>query len=328
MNKRNIALAILLSLVFLNIHCSDKKKTVRDEEPNSGSDPKITLKIKYPPGKFVMVQDQDMDMDMTIVADGKTQKQPVKQKMQQWMSLDVSQPDKQGNTTIGMTFDRMRQEVKAGANNIVLDTNDKKAMASNPAAKALEGLLDANITMKMTADGKVLSVGGMDKMWNSMAKDDPQLAAQMKKQMGSEAITKLCTQAMQMSPKEPVGVGAVWYSDMKMPIPVIGEMNIETKYKIKSIEKTGAGQIATFTVHAIMTTDTAKEMKVGTASMEINSMDMDMNGKVRINVDTGLMIDSTMDMSGDFDMAISEGGKKMEMSAKIKGTQKMTITKK
>lgn len=330
MKVRNAALAIVLSLAVVQIQCSGKKESVRDEEANTGSGEKITLKIKYPPGKFEMVGDQKMKIDMTMKPKGgEPRDQAMDQRMQQWMGLDVSGPDAQGNTTMTMRFKRFRQEMKGGPINMVLDTNDKAALAANPAGQVFAAMLETELTMRMDRDGNVLEVKGMDEMWDRIALGNPQMAqmaAQLKQQFGGKTMAKMHTQAMQMAPKEPVGVGAVWYSDMKMPMPVLGEMTVDTKYKLISANKTDAGTIAVFTVHAIMTTDTAKTTKIGPASMEFKAIDMDMAGKVKVNVDTGLMLEQTMDMSGSFEMTVGAGDQEMEMEARLTGTQKTTIT--
>jgi len=169
----------------------------------------------------------------------------------------------------------------------------------------------------------------MDEMWDRIARRNPQMAqmvGQLKQQLGSEAMAGMHTQAMRMAPKEPVGVGAVWYYDVKMPVPMLGEMTVDTKCKLISVDKTDAGTIAVFSVHAIMNTESAKTTKIGPGSMTFKAINMDMTGQVKGNVDTGLMLEQTMNLSGGFEMTAGAGNQQMEVEAKMTGTQKTTIT--
>ena len=330
MKVRNAPLALVLSLAVVQIQCSGKKESVRDEDPNAGSGPKITLKIKYPPGKFEMVGDLKMKIDMKVKPKGGEPKdQPMDYRMQQWVDLDVSRPDAQGNTTMTMRFKRLRREIRGGPIQKVLDTNNKAALAADPAGQVFAAMLESKLTMRMDRDGNVLEVKGMDEMWDRVALGNArmaQMAAKLKQQLGGKAVARMFTLTMQMAPKEPVGIGDVWYSDVKMPVPMVGEMDIKTKYKLISLGKTDAGTIAVFGTHAIMTTENGRTTKIGPGSMTLKAMDIDMTGQVKVNVDTGLMLEQIMDVSGGLEMTGGAGDQKMEMEGTLTGTQKTTIT--
>ena len=327
MSKKRIHYFTVISIILSSAYSFAAQNTVKDEEESSGSDPKITLKLTYPPGKYVVHQGQVMDMNMKIQQGGNTQNQAVKQKQDMWMGLDVSSPDSSGNKKATMTFTRMRQEMNIGPQNIIIDTADEKTMKNNMMAGAFLPLMKIKLTMTISPEGKVIEIKGMEEYFKNLAKQNPQMAQQMKQSLGDKALARIYTQVFDMSPKKPIGVGAVWYSNIKMPVPMMGDSEIKTKYKLQKIHKDQAAPKADIAVHAKMEIKDGKGANVNNMNLKVSEMSMDMKGNAIINIKTGMLSKQSMDIVGGFKMSIKGPQGPVNMDGTFKGKQNVTFSK-
>ncbi|MBT3198894.1 MAG: hypothetical protein HN350_03165 [Phycisphaerales bacterium] len=326
--KATVWTILTILLGMSQIHCSGRDDgPIRDEEASNGVEPRVSLTVKYPIGKYEMIQDQDMTTKGTVKAGSKKQKMNTTQQMKQWMDVDVT-PDSDGKVLITMGFNRIRQETTGGPMGGVIDTDDSASIARNPAGKVLRAMKGAKITMKCDTDGKVTDVQGMNDLWDRVAREDPQLApmiGQFKNTIGDKQMGEIIGRSQEYMPSEPVGVGAVWYAQFTMPIPMAGDMECEAKCKLISLTPSASGQIATIKMRARVLSQGAKSTSMGPASIKVKSMDLIMNGTMEINADTGLLMKQSIDLDGAMSMTISAQGNNVEMDATIIGTQEATV---
>ncbi len=317
---------IVMVLVAVFAGCSKEEPFEREPE-STGSDPKVTLKVRYPQGTFAMTSLQDMDMKVKIKTKGNTHNQNVQMAIIVGGNLEVSAPDNAGNTTVVMETTRFRQEMKGGSMNMVLDTDDPGSLDSSPAGKIFKSMVGVRLTMHFDKDWNVTGVDGVEQMWDRMADTDPmarQVFEQLKK-FGSDGFAQTISQYTFVSPKEPVGEGAVWYPKLKMPLPGMGTMSYETKCKLTKLEKTDAGQIATIEMTGAVTTESASDMNFGEGSFKFDEIDMIMKGHGKVNVETGLMVEQVYDIEGNMEMSVTAAGQSMTTSTNMSGTTKTTI---
>jgi len=323
-----LALTILLSAS--QMRCSGKDDgPIRDEEPSNGSEPRVSLSIKYPPGKYEMVQSRDMSTKGTVRVGDRKQAQNSNQKMTQWGEINVT-PDTDGKSTMTMEFKRIRQETKGGPMSGVLDTADPGSLSDNRAAKVLTAMTGTRITMKCDANGKVTNVSGMNDMWDRVGREDPQfrpMVGQLKTATGDKAMGDLINKSQEYLPKEPVGVGAVWYAQFNMPVPIAGDMGCEAKCKLISLKPGAAGRIATIEMRARLTSRGSRTTQLGPGSLKIDSMNMTINGQMELNVDTGLMSKQLTTIDGTMSATVQARGQTVVTDATITGTQKVTFAK-
>jgi len=323
-----MVLAILLSMS--QMQCSGKDDgPIRDEEPSNGSEPRVSLSIKYPPGKYEMVQSQDMNTKGTVRVGKRKQAQNSNQKMTQWAEINVT-PDADGKSTMIMEFKRIRQETKGGPMSGVLDTADPGSLAGNPAARVFTAMTGARIAMKCDANGKVTDVSGMNDMWDRIGREDPQfrpMVAQLKKTLGDKNMGDLINKSQEYLPKGPVGLGAIWYTQFNMPVPIVGDMGCEAKCKLINLKKSAAGQIATIEMRAKLTSKGSQTTELGPGSLKVNSMNMTIKGQMELNVDTGLMSKQSTTIDGTMSATVQSQGQTVLTDAIITGTQEVLFTK-
>ena len=349
MARRWFAAAVMLGIVFAQAGCGPKK-AADDGRPAVAADapaaaeadsaatahkpeeaPKITLKIGFPPGRYEMVQEMDMKMtiDMTMEGQDPPPTQQVNQKMTFWSTMDVSQPDAAGNTTMKVQFTRMKQEMD-GLVQMSLDTDDVESLKNNPLGKMLAGLCETTMTIVVDADGKAIEVKGVDEMWDRMAKDAPAGAGAVigsfKQSMGNNAMARMYTQPMAMAPEEPVGIGSVWRPEITIPMPMMGDMVFRNECELVSIGPADQGYVATVKVSGTATAEKGQKQQFGPASVTIDSMDLDMNGQILVNVDSGVPVDESIDLSGTYDMTSSAGKVEVKMTVSMEGTTRTTVT--
>ena len=109
MRCRTLVLSLTVALIASG--CTNEE-SIWDEPESSGSEPRVTLRIKYPPGRFDLVNEQTTDAVVTIAGAGRSETQRMIQSQLQAVTLEGSQPDADGNTTLTVRFKRIRQEVR------------------------------------------------------------------------------------------------------------------------------------------------------------------------------------------------------------------------
>jgi len=306
---------------------TDSSATVKDPEEA----PKITLKIQFPPGRYEMVQEMDMKMtiDMTMEGQDSPPTQHVNQKITFWSTMDVGQPDAAGNTTMKVQFTRMKQEMD-GLGQMSLDTDDPESLKNNPVGKMLAGLCETTMTIVVDADGKAVEVSGVDEMWDRMAKDAPAGAGAViggfKQSMGDDAMARMYTQPMAMAPREPVGIGSVWRPEITIPMPMMGDMVFRNECELVSVEPADQGHVATIKISGTATAEKGQKQQFGPASVTIDSMDLDMNGQILVNVESGVPVDESIDLSGTFEMTSSTNNVEIRMTVNLEGATRTTVT--
>jgi len=327
MKSRNIALTLIFVMVVASgLQCAIRK-VVRDEPESQGSDPKITLKVKYPPGKYEMVQEQNVNFKAEIEAGEMTLPLDGDQKNIMVNIINVSKPDENGNTIVNIHTKRIRDETSRPVWKVV-DTDNPASLPTGPQGKMLNSLLKADLAIRFDRNWNVLSVTGMEEMWDQLVASDPASApivSEMKKQMGGEAMARIVSESMKLAPDKPVGIGGIWYSEMEMPFPIVGNMKCESKCKLISLENTNQGQIATIKVFGVFTSEDAKGMNIGPAFMEVNSIEFELNGYEKVNVDTGLKFEESHDIKGKFLMTVGSGMQTVEAKLTMSGSLKKTI---
>ncbi len=324
MRYRTLVLSFTVALLALG--CAKEESTWGEGE-SSGSEPRVTLRVQFPPGIFEMVTEQTTDALVTITGGGRTEAQKMTQSNLQAVTLETSQPDADGNTTLTIGFKRLRQEITAPMAS-VFDTDDPSSLTSNPAGEVLAEMLQLPLTIKLDGEGEVVSVTGMEEIWDRLAAANPRSAAAlgaMNQKQDGAAFAKRMTQPMAFAPEGPVGEGAVWYVETTIPVPMVGDSMSRIKCRLVGLEGIGEGQIAVIETIGTITTGDAKRMIVGEVAMEIETISLELDGVMKVLVDTGLLIEQSYDLTGRVRMAIDTGGRSASSRIDLSGKVKTTI---
>ena len=307
LKSRTIGLVLVMMLAASQMQCSreNTQPAIDYEVPSSGVEPRITLKVKYPPGRYRMIQKRSTDT-RTITHTGRQKRnRQINEKTTRWMSVDVmSRPA--GDSMLTVQFDRIRREISDGPKRLIVDSDDK----GSPGAKMLSAMIGSKITMKCNVEGKIVDVqpsGG-----------DPRAAESPKETSAvaefKESVAGVVNKTREYLPGGPVGVGALWYVNPNIDGAPTGSKANQVKCKLVELRKTAAGRIAVIQVSAKSVATTPGAMK------------MNWSGRIEMNADTGLMTKISTSMDGEMSGAHIAEGKPAKTDTKTIGTYEITLT--
>jgi hypothetical protein len=284
-------------------------------EPQAG---KVILEQRYTPGSLEMTLRADVSV---YNKEGEKPAKTGKMSVTMVGGVTNSPPDAQGVRTMQMTVKRMAVSFSSGDKKTAYDSAAPAAGQDGDMAAAFKSLVDAKITIKIGPDGQVQSVA--DEMTDSLAKRDPQKAAQLKSTTGDSLIGSMTgiSKIIGPFPAKPVGPGDEWPANP----PDIGKLGVPFSQTCKflKIENTPTGKIAVLQFKGATTSSkltlTGKNGAEGSANIEVQQA-----GTVRFNVDLGRLEILTMDAYVAFDL-VDEKGQNVKMDSKA--TMEMTLAK-
>ncbi|MFB3890602.1 MAG: DUF6263 family protein [Phycisphaerae bacterium] len=283
---------------------------------------KVTLKQAWPEGTYVMTQTQDMAM--TIPIGGAEQKTKT-------LSTIVAEIGAgkltDAGQTLKMTFKRFTMNMNAGAMKMEYDSADPNT-ADNPMGKVFSAMLDKTIEVTMDAKGKVTKVTGVDKIFEGIADNTPQgqaMLKQMKQSFNDKMMAKMVEQG-DFLPDKPVGKGDTFEKEVTQDMPMVGEARMKVDGKVKDIETTKDGTIATLDLACKLKSD--KPAAAEGAMPGVRKMDMDMKGTSKFNATKGLPVSANMDMKGTIEVGApaKDGEESPAMKITMEGVTRMELT--
>ena len=317
---RRVTLLLLVLSTLVHVQCSKRKKD------NPGVEPRVTIKQSYPPGKYSVV----VDMDQKQKIEGEGSPQTMQSTMTIEMLMDVAEPAADGSTVLKMSYSRFA--MKGSGMNV--DTNGPSPPPGTPQAMADQAyriMIGHELTMKMSAEGEVLSVSGIESLWEKLAASLPQGGAAMleglKGMVNDESLKNVMGGGEEFMPPKAMGDGAVWHTKTTTDAPIIGAIDVDFECEMTELADTPAGKVARIAFNGTMESKGGKSLSVGPAAMEFGEIEMTQEGFIRVNADTGLLVDMEMQQVGTIEMSVQQpGGKKLDMTSDLNQTIKTTIT--
>jgi hypothetical protein len=204
-------------------------------------------------------------------------------------------------------------------------------------AAGMAPMIDKPLSVKMDATGKVVSVSGINEIWDAAAAEDSRMAAMaeaMKEQRGAGYITNMVTWASKMMPPGPVAVGASWDIERPEEMAMLGELAVKRHCTLKEIKSTPAGQVAVIAFTSSVQKDKVERATPGAPmTMTASNIKMDQTGTLEVLLDSGLPLSFAADQKMSMDMLMKPqagaGGEEAEMpptSMSMQQTGKVEIT--
>jgi Tol biopolymer transport system component/peroxiredoxin/DNA-directed RNA polymerase subunit RPC12/RpoP len=280
-------------------------------KPDSlGSEPRVKLIQKFPPGKYEVIQTTTDKSVLTLEGQTVT----TNESQDKWYEVDASEPDASGQTTCIVTVTRIRGSDSSGSS---YDTDIPNSLRGNEAAQiSSRVLLNQQFVLKLGQDGKIVTISGWDRMWDGiideMANDNPiidQMYQQFKQMEKEGYVKKVLGFVDDTIPDEPVGVGSVWHKFTSGNSPLVGAVKVNTQYEFRDIEQTTEGKIAHITCTGTVKQNQSKKTQFGPMSMTFTKWDMEQKGEIHLNVDTGLMISNRMEVEGEIEASVIARGR-------------------
>lgn len=285
---------------------------------------KHQLRVGFPEGNFIMTQESTMKTTTEVMG----QKIPSGQKSAFTFSVVASAKDTEGQQTVKIELKRIQMQQKAMQFELKFDSNDEKDEV--PAmAKPFRAMLGMKLTIKMDKDGKPVSVEGFDEFFENMIKEMPEatrpMLQGMKEQLGGNSFIKSFSQATDLMPKEPVAVGDAWKTETTAPVPMIGDVKMQTENKFLAIETIDNVQLAVIESISKMGSTEGKEVQMGPMKMTVKEISVETKSKLKIELASGLNVENVANIV--MAAAISGGGGENQppIELKIQGEGQTTV---
>jgi hypothetical protein len=294
--------------------------------PAAGGAEKVTLQVKYLPGKYLTTMNQDMTQTVTVGE--RVQQQVISSTMV--MEMTVGKPDPNDTRKAKIVYKRIKQSMKMGTRAQEFDSADP-AKAGGALAGALKPLIGTELTLTIAKDNQVTDVAGLAELFDKQAQANPAAARinqQMKASM-TKTLKGLISKSAVLLPKGPVGPGDKWDVETPMAVPVIGQMKVKQSCALQKLEPVaGGGKAALIAVKGSVKTEKPTTNQLGGVRMTVHKMDIAYDGSMRFDVALGVAESSTTKMKGLFSMSITgPNGQTQQVATKLGGTVNVTVKK-
>jgi len=186
----------------------------------AAGDEKVELKYRFEAGKTYTLL---MTVEQQIVTWINEVEQEVNQTIGIGETFEVKSIADDGTATIVVTFGPMSLKSEGPMGKIEYDSENPPKDVPLP-ARAFATMLDQHFTMKMTPEGRVTEIRGMDVMFDKILESlelpegpmKDSMIKSMKKQFGDQAIKEMLENFTGLMPDKPVGVGDAWSQKMAL----------------------------------------------------------------------------------------------------------------
>jgi hypothetical protein len=285
----NVAIFLLTAFSF---HCQ-------------GAD-KYTLEYNLEKGK-TYTQRMVMDMNMSMNAMG----QDIKVNTNTEMVVNFDVLNKNNDVyDVQVTYKKIKINV-TGPAIYSIDSDSTETSSDKNSAGVIKSLVGIPIDVQLTKQGKVVSVSGVDKLTEKIHNvANPQFEQMFSAQFSEKAIQKLIEQSS-FFPEKPVAIGDTWEITSTINttgFDIINKMNLTLK-QVKD-------NVATIDFTSTIATPEGGEVtKIQGMDAKI-SMDGTQAGTVQINMKTGWIIQSQIDMKSTQNIEVMGQTMLQEIGAK------------
>ena len=303
--------------------------------PTAQAAEKVTLRQKLPKGlrtRMIIAMNTTTETQMPGAAKGMSIRGKVSQTLE--LLCHVVDVSPKGETTLEIKHDRLKQSMNMGGLRLSFDTKHKKPDKANPMAKmfldAVEPLLGLTLTIKLDREFQVKEVQGLEAFQEKL--DQGGVGGLVGTQVGrmfsdgqfKNMVSQYITKHL---PSKPIAVGDSWTSVDKVDIPVVGEMQIETKSTLVGVEKHKGKRCAKVWIASRMQRTSTKPSKGAGPVKQISVRKCDTKGAYWFDVKGGQMIEADMDNDMRLTMVVDvpgvsgrkrSGGMSMDQRFKLK----------
>ncbi len=274
----------------------------------SGRD-KVQYRLRLEKGRKYYCKNV-MEMKIAHILEGNVQE--TEQTMGFGYDFDVEDVNTNGDMLVKWTY-RLIQFRQKGPTGLMEYDSSKKDSQPHAQAQPVATLLGESFLVKLTPQGRVKEIKGLEPMYANIAKKLPQgpinekMLNGLKQQFGQEALKEMMEVGTAIYPNGAVEVGDSW--EIKFAISQGFPMVVENKYVLKQRE----GGKATIEVSgAIKPNPEAKPMELGLLKIgyEITGRQ---SGQIELEESTGLIIRSTIKqvLAGEMKMGGAGGDSNM-----------------
>lgn len=314
--KRIVILITILLVAFFSINQSFAAINVtRPLGPLQQTGEKIQYQMRFKAGeKYYLRMVTEQKISQTISG----QVQNIEQTIGLGCDFDVENVEPNGNAWVSYTY-RWAKYVKKGAGGSVEYDSSKKDLSATPMAQGFAAILEETFSLKITPQGRVEEVRGLQTVRSNVGKKLPEgpmrevMMMGLKQFINEEGIKEMTESSMAIYPEKPVGIGDSW---KKTAVLTQGAaMTIENECILKD-RKNGISFIE-------IKSDIKSNPKAEPVAMGSTKVSYELSGKqqglIEIEESTGRLIRSktNQEVSGQIKVKVA-GQQSQETSVPVK----------
>jgi len=314
--KRIVILLLTLLVVFFSIDKSFAAINVlRPLDPISQTDEKIQYQIRFKEGeKYYLRFVTEQKISQTITG----REQNIEQTIGIGCDFDVKNVEPNGNAWVSYTYRWVKLIQKGTGGNVVYDSSEKGSPAP-PMAQGFAAILEETFSMKITPQGKVEEVKGLQTVRNNVGKKLPEgpmkeaMMVGLKQFINEEGIKEQTESSMAIYPEKPVGIGDSWRKTVALTQGAA--MTLENEWILKD-RKNGVSFIEVKS--NIKSNPNAEPMEMGSTKVRYE-LSGKQQGLIEIEESTGRLIRSktNQEISGQIKVKVA-GQQSQEMPIPVK----------
>ncbi len=284
--------------------------------PSAQAAEKVTLRQKLPKGlrtRMIVTMNTTTETQMPGAARGVAMKGKVGQTLE--LLCHVVDVSPEGETTLEIKHDRLKQSMNMGGIRVSFDTKRKPSDKADPMAKmfldAVKPLLGLTLTVKMDRAFQVKEVQGLEAFQEKL--DQGGVSGLVGTQLGrlfsdgqlKNTMSQYITKHL---PSKPVAVGDSWTSVDKVNVPMLGEMQLEMKSRLVAVEKHKGKRCAKVWIDSRMQRTSTKPSRGTGPVKQISVRKCDTKGVYWFDIKGGQMIEAEMDNDMRLAMVVDARG--------------------
>ncbi len=306
MKKLNNLLILMIAVLLLTA-CTPKE---------------IILGFKPEVGATYQV-DTTMDQDMTQNFGG--QPITISQHFEYGYTWHITEIDEDGNAHVEVTYNHIATSQSFGGQTLSYDSDTDEAPP--PQLTGMDLMLGRGFSMVISARGKVLSIDGLDEMYQDIvdASDVPEdqkdtFYQALEDSYGEAALSEQLSSLFVPYDETPAAVGHNWHIDQQVNglIPV----NIATDYTISALDK----ETATIDVQSTLSSDPENKTMLSGYQVAYD-LSGTQTGSFTVRIADGITTQATLQQHLEGSMMLSQGDAELPVPLTIDTTLSYTMSK-
>ncbi|MHC4544251.1 MAG: DUF6263 family protein [Planctomycetota bacterium] len=307
--KRIVILLPILLVAFFSITQSFAAINVpRPLGPLQQTNEKIQYQMRFEEGEkyyLRIVTEQKISQNIT------GQEQNIEQTIGLGYDFDVKKVEQNGNAWVSYTYRWAKFMQKGAVGNVVYDSS-KKGLPAPPMAQGFAALLEESFSMKITPQGRVEAVEGLQTVRNNIGKKLPEgpmkeaMMVGLKQFINEDGIKEMTESSMAIYPEKPVGIGDSWRKTVALTQGAA--MTMENEFILKD-RKNGVSFIEINS--NIKSSPKAEPMKMGSTKISYD-LSGKQQGLIEIEESTGRLIRSKTNQEASGQIKVEVAGQQSQ----------------
>ncbi len=307
--KRIVILLPILLVAFFSITQSFAAINVtRPLGTLHQTDEKIKYQMRFKAGeKYYLRIITEQKISQTI----RGQEQNIEQTIGLGYDFDVDNVEPNGNVWVSYTYRWAKFIQKRAGGKVVYDSS-KKGLPVPPIAQGFAALLEESFSLKITPQGRVEEVKGIQAVRNNVGKKLPEgpmkevMMVGLKQFINEEGIKELTESSMAIYPEKPVGIGGSWRKTFALTQGAA--MTVENEFILKD-RKNGVSFIEVRS--NIKSNPKAKPMVIGSTKVSYE-LSGKQQGLIEIEESTGRLIRSKTNQEASGNIKVEVAGQQSQ----------------